>query len=752
MNFRNSIKRKTIAVFLIILISVILLSAGISLGRNVSLTSEILGKQAMNAANQAFIMVNSEKLETIINNMDDRSLEYKELRDKLSEFRAGLGLKYLYIMTKNKAGQYIYLVDGLSPLSDEFSNLGDVEKNKGYYKNFDRAMSGQIVQNVISFGDKWGNLVSVYLPIRNNMGKVIAFLGVDLQAGEMMELMGTNTTITIVYTLVICIMGAFAILYFSTKLTAPLIKLRDYTIKVINGEEVPFYEFNVKDEVGELAEVLNDKIESIRTILNNAGEGFLTFDKNLIIDKEFSSECIRIFNRKDIQKSTFAELVFPYNRTEKELMENIFKNIFSEKNSIKKSAYLSLLISEVIIEGRSIKIDYKLIDSKYKDKQIIMVVLKDISEKRQLENKLVKEKNALDMVVKVLVNFNDFSDLVRMYNNFCSSELWEIIMEGKSSKDKLLDIYRIVHTFKGDFGIYGLGRLVDRLHKLEMEITNLQGVIKYKNSFDFEGYFKSKKLEDWLSEDLEIIKSVIGTQYADKIMGKEKNIIIDNRMVEKLKDYVNENLVGEERNKVLREIRKLEYVPFNKLLKLYPDYMIQIANRLEKEILMPEITGGDFLVDAKRYKEFTNSLVHIFKNGVDHGIENMEERVELNKEEAGTIECSAWQCNENIIITIRDDGRGIDIDRLKEKAIEKSLITDEEAKKLSNKAAMNLIFRDEISTKVDITEISGRGVGLSAFMNELKNLKGSVEVESKQGYGTSFKISVPYIEAINGEI
>jgi two-component system, chemotaxis family, sensor kinase CheA len=182
------------------------------------------------------------------------------------------------------------------------------------------------------------------------------------------------------------------------------------------------------------------------------------------------------------------------------------------------------------------------------------------------------------------------------------------------------------------------------------------------------------------------------------------------------------------------------------MMKLYPDYIEQLANRLSKEVNIVKIVGGDFLVDISIYKNLVSSLIHIFRNAIDHGIEDTEERISKNKSEVGCITCNIDLKDKQIIIDISDDGKGIDLEKIKETSIEKHMKLKEELETMSEEELIDFIFIEEFSTRKNPNELSGRGIGLPSFVHELKKLNGSVKVITKAEVGTSFIIMIPDVE------
>ena len=146
----------------------------------------------------------------------------------------------------------------------------------------------------------------------------------------------------------------------------------------------------------------------------------------------------------------------------------------------------------------------------------------------------------------------------------------------------------------------------------------------------------------------------------------------------------------------------------------------------------------DILV-KENIKPFIKSLVHVFRNSVDHGIENPDDRLLKEKDEAGTIVCKFKEKNNKLHIIISDDGMGLDSVKIKEVAINKGIDTTS----LTENELYKIIFNDNFSTKTTVSEISGRGVGMSAVKNELDKLNGVIEITSQKDIGTTFEFIIP---------
>lgn len=194
-------------------------------------------------------------------------------------------------------------------------------------------------------------------------------------------------------------------------------------------------------------------------------------------------------------------------------------------------------------------------------------------------------------------------------------------------------------------------------------------------------------------------------------------------------------------------VMKMRMQPIKKVFGKFPRLARDISNSLGKDVDL-KISGEETEVDKSVIEQIGDPMVHIIRNAIDHGLEPRDERRKKGKPEKGTISISAYQQGNQIVIEVADDGKGIDVDRVKKKAMEKSLITEEEAQRMTDEAATNLIFLPGFSTNEVATELSGRGVGMDVVKTNISKLNGYVEIITKKDIGSTFKISIPLTLAI----
>ncbi|MEQ8801392.1 MAG: chemotaxis protein CheA [Haliea sp.] len=187
--------------------------------------------------------------------------------------------------------------------------------------------------------------------------------------------------------------------------------------------------------------------------------------------------------------------------------------------------------------------------------------------------------------------------------------------------------------------------------------------------------------------------------------------------------------------------------PIGKVFSRFPRLARDVARTLRKEIERT-MHGEDTDLDKNLVQALSDPLVHLVRNAMDHGIEDPDSREAKGKPRTGSVELSAQQEGNNIVITIRDDGAGIDPEVLRDKVVRKGLLTAEAAAKLSNPECFDLVFLPGFSTKEVVSDLSGRGVGMDVVKTRIAELNGNVEIDSELGKGTSVKVRVPLTLAI----
>ncbi len=248
----------------------------------------------------------------------------------------------------------------------------------------------------------------------------------------------------------------------------------------------------------------------------------------------------------------------------------------------------------------------------------------------------------------------------------------------------------------------------------------------------------------------------------DKVMDLAGEVVLIRNRLLNLSNYFDQKYSNDPRTEDLTEtvsfldrvtsdmqlaVMKMRMQPIQKVFSKFPRLVRDISSALNRDVEL-QIHGEGTEVDKSVIEHIGDPMTHILRNSIDHGIEPAEERLAKGKPTGGKVVINAFQKGNQIVIEVSDDGRGMDIEKLKKKAVEKALITEEDAQKMSDKMATEIIFLPGFSTKEVATEISGRGVGMDVVKTNISLLNGYVEVITQKDAGTTFRICIPLTLAI----
>lgn len=637
--------------------------------------------------------------------------------------------KEIIILNKDKILASTIKIDNWEKDSFKYDN-----DSKGYY------IKGLKINNK--------SMVFSFTPITDYNNNVIAMIGTGFYVDEINSLYNRSVMQFLPIQMVSLAITLLLLFFILEKLFNPFNEIITLTKKISKGEydiEKSGSELKEFTSIMNSMEIMSDAIknreiqnkqllEKVCTLLDNSDEGFLSFGTNFILDSEYSHECERIFG-KVIKGENIVNLLFDETNQQRALFPKNIGLIFSETDEFKREVLISLLPKVSNINSKIIKLKYRLLDNNK-----MMLIITDITHEKELEEKVKDEQGRLKLVVSSIVDRGDFFDLLNSYEEYFKLQLDQILRCDMNKAEKHADVYRNVHTFKGNFAQLNFIYLPKELHELENELSKID-----KNSQEVEKNIyelvNNSKCNYALKKDISIITAILG----DEFLKQKNKMYIDEEQAEKLKnlaEIISSEVSEEVREKSIQElvskINTLSYIPLKQMLNSYPEYTYKLAERLEKSIYKFKIEGSNIRVNPQRFLPFTKSLIHVFRNAIDHGIETPDERLEANKDEIGKVTCNIDCTDEVISIRIQDDGRGIDIEKVKEKAVQKGVFSEEEVENLTQGEIVRLVFGDDFSTKEKVTELSGRGYGLSATLKELHRIAGEAEVITTKGNGTIF--------------
>ena len=246
----------------------------------------------------------------------------------------------------------------------------------------------------------------------------------------------------------------------------------------------------------------------------------------------------------------------------------------------------------------------------------------------------------------------------------------------------------------------------------------------------------------------------VDTSRLDDIMNLVGELVlVRNRLTNLKSDITNPNVVEGistlelVTSELQTSVMKTRMQPIKKIFNRFPRVIRELARKLNKDIDL-ELIGEETDLDKSLVEALADPLIHLVRNSADHGIESPEERFTSGKPRQGTITLKAQQEGDQVLLTITDDGKGMDHAVLRQIAIDKGMLLEEAANKMSNRDAYNLIFAPGFSTKETISDVSGRGVGMDVVKTRINELNGNVEIDSELGKGTVITITLPLTLAI----
>ena len=480
--------------------------------------------------------------------------------------------------------------------------------------------------------------------------------------------------------------------------------------------------------------------QRVSNLLNNSGQGFLSFGADLLIDPEVSRACTEMLGSSFAGRSV-AEVLGGDDPSRKDLFYEVIAAVLTEPDADVGESMLSLLPADLSRGETLLKAEYKRLENSR-----FMVVLTDITEERRLEGMVKEERQRLEFIVAVVSDRKNFFAAIDGFNEFLATRLQAELAQDVSPDMLASLLFREVHTYKGLFNQFGFMHTPGRLHQLETQLSGLLSGDAVTLA-DIAQAASPDDLRESLEEDLAVLTQALGYGF----MESRHNVVLSGALIHQLEDLAMRLLQGEpidaSENAVrhlLNDVLTVRKLTFKEILLGFNGLVKQVALRLGKEVAPVAVHGGDdFWIDPKPYQPFIQSLGHVFRNAVAHGLETPESRWAAEKDEIGKIDCHVSLASSAIVLLISDDGSGIDLAAIRQRALTAGIIKAAELSAMSDEQVAALIFRDGMSAQNSVTQIAGRGVGLAAALSETRKLGGDVAIRTLPGKGTQFLFTLP---------
>lgn len=552
----------------------------------------------------------------------------------------------------------------------------------------------------------------------------------------------------------------------ANSLVKPLRKLQSNAEAIAKGNLNQEIDSHHKDEVGKLAksfaimrdaiknqidelQTLNHTIQeqnetlehkviartaSIKDLLDNAGQGFLSFSADYKIHSEYSRACDQFFG-KSIRGENVLKLLFSSNEAAvKESLDLLFGGVGE------LAIFEDLLPGEIEMEGRTLTVHYRWIPSTLStESDKMMIILTDVTKAKALEQQLAVDEARNKLILKIATDRDGFSRFLSE-----AKTLFQAIYQQLQQPIDRIDqngLFRHYHTLKGGTASYALHEVSEAVHNIE---SNLDGMMKNPSLFTKKSKTQLQKstqqAESMLIEAVKPLRDLVDD--SNSCSKAEKVFKVSESKINKLERYTGNLLEKAGDKRLLALIRDLKKQPIGGILNKFKNDAQDLAQKLNKQVEI-ELSGQDVEIDQEPLQPLFASLVHLVRNSVDHGIEDPDVRIMQGKEESGKLFIQAEMESNHFHLRIKDDGAGIDGSHIKDIALSKNLITDSQHREMDPDEAVRLIFLPGFSTKEAVTDISGRGVGMDAVQTAISELKGEIHILTTLDHGSEFLIQIP---------
>lgn len=453
--------------------------------------------------------------------------------------------------------------------------------------------------------------------------------------------------------------------------------------------------------------------EKTNMIMQNVNVGVLVIDRNLTVQSGYSQHCHELFDTEQVAGINICDLLNLAPKDRRHFgatFEQVFDDILPAECS------LSMLPTRVHRGMKVLELHTNVVRSDGKEIDFVLFTVSDATKMVALEAE--NAENAA--LLKIIRNRESFVNFVKD-----AKVALDALLTGDERNQVLLR--REVHTVKGNCSMFDMLQLMQEIGQIEDHETLT--------------FADVRAIRESLTVFVDKYKDFIGVSFSE--VSEEIHTIPESELVEietKLKgiDDVRraQDFIGEITAKLRMRSARSVIGPVEERVQA-------LAQRMHKSVAC-KVVGESTLVNPKRLGPVVQVLSHILRNSVDHGLETSEERQEAGKVEQGTITISFVSNSLGTLkIVVEDDGRGISTARLVEKAVKVGSISKERALKMNESEMINLIFLDGVSTANEVTDVSGRGVGMSALLATVNSIGGTLEVKTALGKGTSIYISIP---------
>jgi signal transduction histidine kinase len=484
----------------------------------------------------------------------------------------------------------------------------------------------------------------------------------------------------------------------------------------------------LKAQVRERTQALEESNQQISRLLSHVRQAIFSVDAQFQVSGAFSQSCTDIFGSSPSGQDVCA-LLCPDDPQAAASLRACLQDALAEPKLQRRALFTSLAPAECHRGGRVLHPEIVPLA------QGFMFVVSDITEQRGLEQRITREQHRLELILSALSNSEEFFNLLHEFEAFIRKGQAACHTQDTAMPD-VAAVYRAMHTFKGTMAQLGFHHLPHALHAAEDRLRDHAHWSAEARLVALREVFA----QDWaavLAQDLAPLNEVLG----DDFFKQGGVVALRPEQADLIEQVVSEYLQNHpDAPPPVRLLARLRRIHLQAELRGHDKSLQRAAQQLGKALNPLRVEGDELALDSARWRPWLNSLVHLFRNAIDHGIEDPDTRFEAGKPEAGTLRCLLTRQATHFTLTVEDDGAGINEQALREAASRKGLCTPEQAKDWGLEA---LLFAEGLSSREQANEWSGRGLGMSLVRQETERLGGRIQVFNRPGAGCAFVLTLP---------
>ena len=465
-------------------------------------------------------------------------------------------------------------------------------------------------------------------------------------------------------------------------------------------------------------------------ILKGIVEGVLIVNMQLLIETPINAVTDELFMTQ-VQNKKVTDLLFSRDEGLSHDISNLLEQLFTTFDTEEKNRILNILPKEVRYNEKFLELKYFFPET---SKHLYIYVL-DHTKENLLISETESKLDALSMAIEVLNHQKDYIELKQQFNKFVVDELEQFFM----FSDEMHTIKKLIrhrlHQYKLNCIKLKLYNTQNNLQHIEDGIDHMDGdltLAQFKTKLEGLGI---RKLFD---EDQKVLSQYINEEHLDV-----RYLTIDHEALAEVKSLINELPESSQKSKALNRINRIRFINLMDLINRYDKYSKDIAKRLNKKMNPIRYIGQNLLFDEERYKDLINGFVELVTNAIEHGIEFPSDRFRNGKPEHGNITVSVDSQDGGYLITVADDGRGVDINGLKELLYASKRFAFDDIVEMSDQEVIDKVFLDGVSTYMAEDHYTSKGTGLYLLKEKVVSLGGWIKVQSEQNHYTKFMIFIP---------